>query len=80
MNISSWLFVDYLPCCFLHTDRIGWKQHPYTLSIYQSLIDILQKNENEALKYAEEFETMYEQIYEPLEKHILAKPEEDRSR
>ena len=78
MNISSWLFVDYLPCCFLHTDRIGWKQHPYTLSIYQSLLDILQKNENEALKYAEEFETMYEQIYEPLEKHILA--EEDRSR
>ena len=36
------------------------------------------ENENEALKYAEEFETMYEQIYEPLEKHILA--EEDRSR
>jgi len=60
-------------------DRIGWKQHPYTLSIYQSLIDILQEDENEALEYAEEFETMYEQIYEPLEKHILAKPEEDRS-
>ena len=59
---------------------IGWKQHPYTLSIYQSLIDVLQKNENEALMYAEEFETMYEQIYGPLKKKILAKPEEDRSR
>ena len=59
---------------------IGWKQHPYTLSIYQSLIDVLQKNENEAMMYAEEFETMYEQIYGPLEKKILAKPEEDRSR
>jgi hypothetical protein len=59
---------------------IGWKQHPYTLSIYQSLIDVLQKNENEALMYAEEFETMYEQIYGPLEKKILAKPEEHRSR
>ena len=28
MNISSWLFVDYLPCCFLHTDRVEDPVHP----------------------------------------------------
>ena len=56
---------------------IGWEQHPYTLSIYQSLIDVLQKNENEALKYAEKFENMYNQIYGPLKEKIL---ENDGSR
>lgn len=59
---------------------IGWKQHPYTLSIYQCLIDVLQKNENEALIYAEEFEAMYNQIYGPLKEKILANNIIDGSR
>ena len=59
---------------------IGWRQHPYTLSIYQSLIDVLQSNENEASIYAEEFETMYNQIYGPLKEKILAIKNIDGSR
>ena len=25
-RVSSWLFVDYLPCCFLHTDLLKIKK------------------------------------------------------